>query len=321
MRDPRTRALREAIARLPGVAGVAVSHLPFSVGHNIVVLRRAGGTATDVNLYAVGPDFFDVYGVRPVAGRLYSPARDKSSDDDRVVLNAAAARQLGFPTPQAAVGQTVTGNLGGRPMTVVGVAPDLRQRSARDGQQPSMFYLNERVGGFTVRCSGDVDAVRRAIEALWPRYFPNEPVDIVRMSTLMTDIFYAEDLRLARLLAAASAIATAIAAFGIYVLAAYSVRRREKEIVLRKLYGAGHAAIAQLVAREFAALVGAGAVLGLPFAWVAIQRWLAPFAERAPIGAWTLVAALLVAGVVALVATLRHALAAVRIRPVAALRE
>jgi putative ABC transport system permease protein len=141
------------------------------------------------------------------------------------------------------------------------------------------------------------------------------------MSTLMTDIFYADDLRLARLLAAASAIATAIAAFGIYVLAAYTVRRREKEIVLRKLYGAGHAAIARLVAREFAVLVGAGALLGLPFAWVAIQRWLGGFAERAPIGGWTLVAALLVAGTVALMATLRHALAAVRIRPAAALRE
>jgi putative ABC transport system permease protein len=321
MRDPRTRALRDAVARLPGVAGVTVSHLPFSVGHNIVVMRRAGGTATDVNLYAVGPEFFDVYGVKPVAGRLYSPALDKSSDNDRVVLNAAAARQLGFSSPRAAVGQMVTDNMDDKPKQVVGVAPDLRQRSARDGQQPSMFYLNDRVGGFTVRCSGNVDDVRRAIEALWPRYFPNEPVDVVRMPTLITDIFYADDLRLAKLLAAASAIATAIAAFGIYVLAAYSVRRREREIVLRKLYGAGHAAIAKLVAREFAALVGAGAVLGLPFAWVAIQRWLGAFTERAPIGAWTLVAALLVAGVVALASTLRHALAAVRIRPAAALRE
>ena len=321
LRDPRTRALRDAIARLPGVAGVAVSHLPFSVGHNIVSMRRAGGTATDINLYAVSPEFFEVYGVKPVAGRLFARALDNINDEDRVVINAAAARQLGFPTPRDAVGQTVTDNLGGRPKQVVGVAPDLRQRSARDGQQPSVFFLNDRVGGFTVRCSGDVDAVRRAIETLWPRYFPNEPVDIVRMPTLITDIFYADDLRLARLLAASSAIATAIAAFGIYVLAAYSVRRREKEIVLRKLYGAGGAAIAQLVAREFAALVGAGALLGLPFAWVAIQRWLGAFTERAPIGAWTLVAALLVAGVVALVSTLRHALAAVRIRPAAALRE
>ena len=321
MRDPRTRALRDAVARLPGVAGVSVSHLPFSVGHNIVTLRRAGGTATDINLYAVSPEFFDVYGVKPVAGRLYSPALDKLNDDDRVVINAAAARQLGFPSPRAAIGQVVMFSAGSRPMQVVGVAPDLRHRSARDGQQPSVFFLNEHIGGFTVRCSGDVDAVRRAILALWPRYFPYEGLDVVRMPALITDIFYADDLRLAKLLAASSAIATAIAAFGIYVLAAYTVRRREREIVLRKLYGAGGAAIAKLVAREFAALVGAGALLGLPFAWVAIQRWLAAFTERAPIGAWTLAAALLVAGVVALVSTLRHALAAVRIRPACALRE
>jgi putative ABC transport system permease protein len=321
LRDPRTRALRDAVARLPGVAAVAVSQVPFSVFHNITSLRRAGGTATDINMYSVDPNFFDVYGVKPVAGRLFSPALDKIDARDRVVLNAAAARQLGFSTPRDAVGQTVSFSTGGPPKQVVGVAPDLRQRSARDGQQPSVFFLSDRFGGFTVRCSGDVDAVRRAILALWPRYFPNEGLDVTRVSTLMSDMFYADDLRLAELLAASSAIATAIAAFGIYVLAAYSVRRREKEIVLRKLYGAGNAAIAQLVAREFAVLIGAGALLGLPFAWVAIQRWLGAFTERAPVGAWTLAAALLVAAVVALAATLRHALAAVRIRPATALRE
>jgi putative ABC transport system permease protein len=321
MGDPRTRALHDAVARLPGVAGVAVSHLPFSVDHSTVSLRRAGGTTTDINAYNVTPEFFDVYGVKPVAGRLYSPALDRINADDRIVINAAAARQLGFPAPRDAVGQMVTNYANGRPMQVVGVAPDLRQRSAREGQQPSVFFLNDHVATFTVRCSGDVDTVRRAIETLWPRYFPNEGLDIVRVSTLISNIFYAGDLRLAGLLAIASAIATAIAAFGIYVLAAYTVRRREREIVLRKLYGAGHPAIARLVVREFAALVGAGALLGLPFAWVAIQRWLGGFAERAPIGGWTLLAALLVAAAVALVATLRHALAALRIRPAFALRE
>jgi putative ABC transport system permease protein len=319
--DPRTRALRDAVARLPGVAGVTASLIPFSVGHNTVTLRRAGGTTTDINSYNVTPEFFDVYGVKPVAGRLYSPALDRINADDRMVINAAAARELGFPSARDAVGQVVTNHANGRPMQVVGVAPDLRQRSARDGQQPSVFFLDHHVGAFTVRCSGDVDTVRRAILALWPHYFPNEQLDVIRVSTVISDFFYADDLRLAGLLAVASTIATAIAAFGIYVLAAYTVRRREKEIVLRKLYGAGGASIARLMAREFAALVGAGALLGLPFAWLAIQRWLGAFAERAPIGAWTLIAALLVTAVVALVATLRHALAAVRIRPVHALRE
>jgi len=321
MRDPRTRALRDAIARLPGVAGVAVSHAPISTGNNIVTLRRAGGTATDLNLYAVSPEFFGVYGMKPLAGRLFDPALDKISDRDRIVVNAAAARQLGFGGARDAVGKMLASSSGGAPMQIVGVAPDIRQRSAREGQQPSVFYLRERVGLFTVRCSGDLETVRRAVEDLWPRYFPNETLGVSRLAVVIADMFYGDDLRLAKLLAASSVIATAIAAFGIYVLAAYSVHRREREIVLRKLYGAGRGAIARMVAREFALLVGAGALLGLPLAWLAIQRYLGAFAERAPIGAWTLFGALLVACLVALASTLRHALAAVRMRPALALRE
>ncbi len=323
IQDPRVRAFRDEVARLPGVQGVAVSHLPFSVGDNIVTLRREGGQATDLGLYAVSPEFFQVYGLAPVAGRLYDPKLDQPNEPERVVVNASAARKLGFASAADAVGKTVASTAGGKPMQVVGVAPDIRHRSARSAQKPAVFYLRDRVGMFTVRCdgAGNVDAVRRAIEAAWPRYFPNESLGVLRTQALIDELFYADDLRLARLLAAASVTASAIAAFGIYVLAAYSVRRREKEIVLRKLYGAGVAAIGKLVAREFAALVGAGALLGLPLAYLAIQRWLGAFTERAPIGAWTLAAALLALGIVALAATLRHALAALRIRPALALRE
>ncbi len=321
LRDPRTVAFREAVARLPGVAGVSVSHAPVSMGNNIVTLRRAGGSAADINLYAVSPEFFQVYGVKAAAGRLFDPALDKISDRERIVVNAAAARRLGFASAREAVGKMLSSTGGGKPMQIVGVAPDIRQRSAREGQQPSVFYLRDRVGLFTVRASGDLDTVKRAVEDLWPHYFPNETLGVSRLPVVMNDMFYADDLRLSKLLAAASMIATAIAAFGIYVLAAYSVQRREREIVLRKLYGAGGAAIGRMVAREFALLIGAGALLGLPFAWLAIQRYLGAFAERAPVGGWTLAGALLVAGTVALLSTLRHTLAAVRIRPALALRE
>ncbi|HZV67672.1 MAG TPA: hypothetical protein VFG03_22530, partial [Telluria sp.] len=67
--------------------------------------------------------------------------------------------------------------------------------------------------------------------------------------------------------------------------------------------------------------VGAGALIGLPPAAVAIERYLARFTERAPIGMWTLAAALAMALLVALLATARHTLAALRIAPVLALRD
>jgi putative ABC transport system permease protein len=321
MHDPRLRAMREAIARMPGVQGVAESSMDIFSNNNITTLRRDGGQATDLTRYNVSPEFFQVYGLKPVAGRLYDPALDTMQNADRIVVNAAAARKLGFMNPQDAVGQTI-GEPNGedRRTQIVGVAPDIRHRSAREGEQATVYYLGERLKVFTVRAQ-DPAAAMHGIERIWPRFFPNETLEQKRMTSLITEAFYADDLRLAKLLAASSVIAIAIAAFGIYVLAAYSVQRRTKEIVLRKLYGAGRSAIGSLVAREFATLIGAGALVGLPLAWIAIQRYMAPFTERAPVGLWTLACALAVAALVAFGSTLRHTLAAVRITPVRVLRD
>ena len=322
MRDARTRALRDEIARLPDVAGVAVSHMPFNVGQNITTLRREGGQATDLAIYVMTPEFFDVLGVKPVAGRLYDPALDGTREPGRVVINASAARRLGFATAQDAVGKSLTNPDGDSgPKQIVGIAPDIRHRSARDEQQPTAYLLHDQVGMFIVRTRANPDATANAIETLWPRHFPNETLGVVRMQKMATDLFYADDRRLAQLLGASSLIASAIAAFGIYVLAAYSVQKREREIVLRKLHGASSGAIGRLVARETGLLVGAGALLGLPLAWLAIQQYLGGFATRAPVGGWPLALGLLLACGVTLAATLRHALAAMRLRPAQALRE
>lgn len=321
LRDPRTRALRDEIARLPDVAGVAASQMPFSVGHNITSMRREGGEATDLSLYVLSPEFFQVLGVRPVAGRLFDPALDGREHPGRVIVNSSAARLLGYASPEDAIGKMLLRTDGEPALQVVGVVPDLRHRSAREPQPPAAYYLRERVRMFTVRARANPGAVARQIEALWPRHFPNETLGVVRMERLVSDMFYADDLRLARLLGASSAIASAIAAFGIYVLAAYGVQRRSKEIVMRKLYGASRGAIGRLVARDIGLLVAGGAMLGLPLAWLAIQHYLGGFATRAPIGGWTLALGLLLACVVALGATVRHALAAMRLRPAQALRE
>jgi putative ABC transport system permease protein len=158
------------------------------------------------------------------------------------------------------------------------------------------------------------------VEAAWLRHFPNDPPDVETAASVFAQN-YSEDRRLAKLLAGASVVATALASFGIYVLAAYTVKRRAREIVLRKLHGARAREIGRLVAREFAVLIGLGALVGLPFAWIGIERYLAGFVERAPMGQWPLVFALALVGLVAIGATLRQTLAAVRMSPALALRQ
>jgi ABC-type antimicrobial peptide transport system permease subunit len=103
-------------------------------------------------------------------------------------------------------------------------------------------------------------------------------------------------------------------------LSANTVQRRAREITLRKLHGAQRADVGLLMLREIGTLILAAGVIGLPIAAVAIQRYLSGYVERAPVGYWTLLFALALTLVIALIAISRHAWLAMRLSPAEALR-
>jgi putative ABC transport system permease protein len=318
--QPPADALRDALAQLPGVAAVTNSrNVPGRDSHTGTrasqTVRHVDGSSVAMPVQMVGADFFKVYGVQALAGRTFD-VREKQAGEESVVLNPAAVSALGFASAQQAVGQRINGSQ----LRVVGVVPDLRWDTLREPVRPILYEVRRDNGLFTLRLSGARDVVEPAIAAVWQRYFPAQPA-VIRSAASFYAMAYADDVRLAQLLACATLVVLLLAAFGIYVLAAHSVQQRSREIVLRKLHGAGRLAVGGMVLREFAGLVGAGALVGLPLAWLGMQRYLAGFIERAPGGVWTIAAALVVAGAVALGSTLRHTLAAVRIRPALALRE
>jgi putative ABC transport system permease protein len=222
---------------------------------------------------------------------------------------------LGFASERAAVGQRINGTQ----LRVVGVAPELRWETLRDPVRPLMYQVVRDSGLFTLRLDGTRADVEPAVAAVWQRYFPAQPA-VIRSAASYYALAYADDVRLVRLLACATLVVLVLAAFGIYVLAAHSVQQRAREIVLRKLHGAGRTAIAALVGREFLLLIAVAALIALPPAWLAIARYLAPFAEHTPWSTWAPPAALAFALLVAAAATARHTWSAMRMAPVQALR-
>jgi putative ABC transport system permease protein len=315
-------ALRDALAGLPGVEGVAATNAAIGATG---VMKWAGAVKVraarevPVRFQPVSTNFFKVFAIAPLAGRVFSAQQDTPglAGTGNVVISAGALRALGFASPQAALGQ----GLDDGKMRIIGVVPDVRDQSLRDVQEPMIYPMSqpdmEQV--LTIRAWSTNAALVALISPSWQRHLPGEPL-VLRRAASYAEQGVADDVRLAGLLGTASLVALIIAAFGIYVLSAYSVQRRAREIVLRKMHGASRTAIARLLGKEFALLIGAGALLGLPVAAVTSQRYLADFVERAPMGAWPLVWALALAALVALAATTRHTLAAMRIKPALALR-
>lgn len=309
-------AFKAELARLPVVERATV--ISEAIGRDgvqivkNVALPRSDGTQSQVPIEVkeVGANFFDVLGLHPVAGKLFS--REKEAG---VVLNARAALALGFASPEAAVGQIVD-----QDKRVIGIAPELRYTTLREKPGPLMYIADEEQGVVVARVRGPLAAARADIEHLWARHFPNDAPDIETASSVFARN-YSDDMRQARLLALASTVATALACFGIYVLSSYTVRRRAREIVLRKLHGATPGHIGLLVAREWLLLLALGAGLALAPAWLWSERYLSGFVERAPMGHWPLALAFALVALVALLACARQTLAAMRMAPVLALRE
>lgn len=131
---------------------------------------------------------------------------------------------------------------------------------------------------------------------------------------------YADDARLAKLLALSTGIAMIIAAFGVYVLAADAVQRRTKEIALRKLFGTSRRDIGKWVAKEIGAAILLSATVALPLAALAIGRYLAAYTERTPLAFWALALALLASLATAAFAGARQAWIAMTVKPAVALR-
>lgn len=329
--------IREALSHEPGVQAMAWSmDVPGrSMDKTYRTIGRGPGLPNlDANAMPVDLGFFDVYGVRVVAGQLRAPtaaaaapasAASAPRPEELVVLDAGTTRLLGFPTPESAVDQVIfAGGGADKPnrdrMRVVAVVADVRLEDAREVPRAHVFTISRKPQAVLTLKGPDMARLQEAVARVWPRFFPDDALDPTTAAAAIA-LPYEREHRLAQVAAATTLVALLLSAFGVYALAAYTMRRSAREIVVRKLYGAGRARIARLVAREFAPLLGAAALVGLPLAGWLAHAWLENFTQRSPGILWVLPAALLALLATTALAALRHARLAMAMRPAQALRD
>jgi putative ABC transport system permease protein len=192
--QPCTDAMRDAVAKIPGVQRAACSS-PSAIGlgdSNQMV--QANGRKEMLHYSQVDFGFFEVYRVRPEAGRLFQA--DRPGDDGAllkaanppIVINETAMRELGFRSPREAIGKPLSWSYN-RSMRmglrademapygssdIVGVIPDISFGSVRQKVDPKFYYVGPKTdmlqsSGLNIR----IDKARMAqalsaIDRLWP---------------------------------------------------------------------------------------------------------------------------------------------------------
>jgi ABC-type antimicrobial peptide transport system permease subunit len=280
----------------------------------------------DERLYSynyVQPGYFDVLGVRMLAGRDFA-LDDKTGSPDVVIVSRAMARRF-FDTDNA-VGRAVriVDRAGrARTATVVGVVGDMKVRSLGEAPAPvaylpfGQWYRADMVMHVRVaaEAAGTIPAVIDAIHGAEP----DLALDVQPM-TRATE-FSMIPLRVASVvLGFCGVVGALLAALGVFGLVAYAVSLRTREIGIRMALGARRGALARFIGLQALRPVMIGLAIGVALAAVlgrAIRGILVGVQPADPVSLALAAVLLLAAAALALVTPLRRA---VSVDPVGVLR-
>ncbi len=298
------------------------------------------GNRTSLRFDIVEPGLFELYGLKPRAGRFFdstragdaaSPVGDKGISNIPIVLNETAVRRLGFASPEAAIGQSVRwsritdfksfSSTQTLPSEIIGVVPDFGLDSIRREIEAAFFYVDPKaVLKFSVKLTGEsIPETLEAIDRLWNEGDSSRPIKRQFVDQLTQEL-YLDVTRQSQILTAFASVAIFIACIGLLGLAAFAAESRTKEIGVRKAMGANTGEILGLLIWQFVKPVLLANCIAWPVAYFTMRRWLEGFAYHIDLQPWMFVAASALALLIAILTVTGHALLVARAQPVTALR-
>jgi predicted permease len=324
------RQAEDALARQPGVTGVAASMVPLLSGSN-------WGTDVNVQGFKSGPDidnnsrlneisagYFRVLGIPLLAGREFTSG-DAAGAPQVAIVNEEFARKFGLG--RDAVGKMMS--TGRDPnkldILIVGLVRNAAYANVKQAPQPLFFtpYAQDTTLGFLhfyVRSAGTPEQIIKEVPTAIQQLDPNLPIEELKtMPQQIRENVYL-DRMISVLSSAFAALATLLAAVGLYGVLAYTVARRTREIGVRMALGADASRVRRMVLRQVGMMTLVGGLVGLAAALALGRTARSLLFELQPHDPMVMIGAAIVLTLVAMAAGFVPAYRASTVDPVTALR-
>ncbi|HEY4129718.1 MAG TPA: FtsX-like permease family protein, partial [Gemmatimonadaceae bacterium] len=319
--------VEQELSAIPGVTGVTASTMQLLSGSNWGESVSAEGfhkepDTDDGSRYnVVGANYFHVLQIPILAGRDFTVS-DNVAGAKVAIINEAFAKKFHLGTNP--IGKHMSMDNDSLNIEIIGLVKDAKYSDVKDSVPPVFVrpWRQFHVTGndFYVRSSLPTAQVIQAIRRSMKKIDPNLPVEDLKTLSQQVKENVFLDRMIGTLSAAFAALATLLAAVGLYGVLAYSVAQRTREIGVRMALGANGGRVQRMVLRQVAVMTLIGGVIGIAGALAlgrAAQSLLYQLRGNDPI---VIVVSIVALTLVALGAGFIPALRASRIDPIAALR-
>ncbi|MHC1705541.1 MAG: ABC transporter permease [Tenuifilaceae bacterium] len=270
---------------------------------------------------------WEMHNVEAAIGMLPGVKPEKLDEfSDNFLINRKALTQLGFSTPEEAIGKRI--RLTNHPILdmipggkIVGVVEDFKYTSMFEKERP-MLIMQRRlfIANFLIRY--DPNYAKEALSSIrekWQKINPDYPFNYETLPETYKNVYYNE-FNTKRFLTYFSLLSLIISSLGLVVMMSFYIRYRLKEIGIRKVNGAKTADILILLNKDLVVWVIIAFCIATPLAFFALKKWLQGFAYQTSISWWVFVGAGILALIVALITVSWQSLKAARMNPVDAIR-
>ncbi|HTE28528.1 ABC transporter permease [Flavitalea sp.] len=280
--------LKDILRSDPRVASFTSSgYLPAgpSYGNNFFVFEKNSADQIKTLRYDVDENYISTLGMEIKEGRNF--AGDFGTDSSAIIVNESAAKALGWN--ENAIGKTLThpDNSGSvRNYHVVGVVKDFHFKSLHEKISPLVMTYSKNSGQLIVRVkTEDIAGVIKQIESGWKSLKMDRPFDYSFLDEQFYNTYKAEQ-NTGQILGIFAGLTIFVACLGLFGLATFTIRQRNKEIGIRKVLGASVSGIVVLLSKDFLKLIVIAFLIAAPVGWLLMNRWLQNFEYRIGVAWW-----------------------------------
>lgn len=302
--------LKDRLRQNPLILGVTTSfQLPGDAIRDHVEVRRGGSSeGVQVPVMVVGDSFLDFYGIPLLAGEDFTPlaysfeqeqtmltdflmAGRQSGRSEEYIINRAALGALGFASAEEAIGEPVWFEQGTLDYigqgVIAGVADDYNYTGVFVENHPViMMHRNCFQFCLMVRIdSSRAGEAVRDLNAAWTEVFPERQSDFVPLSDIYGSL-YRNEFNARKLVMTFTLLCFVIADLGLIIFMAFIIRRRTKEIAVRKINGASTGEIIRLLNGNFIRYICLAFLVAVPVSWYVLHSWLRRFAYKTSLDWW-----------------------------------
>lgn len=322
-------AVKESMINIPGVQATTISSaIPggYIDGYNIVLEGHKDEVNRNWDHLFIDPDFIPVYGLKLLAGRNfdYNISSDQGSfykKETEFIINESAMKNCGWKSPQDALGAYLITGEGGRKGKIIGVIKNFHYEGLQNRIEPVVLeWLPQQFKMMTLNIStADISNTLHAVKEKWKQFFPNSLMKSFFLDSNF-DRQYSKVEQTAKLTNLFTLIGIVIACFGLLGLISFIAGQKTKEIGIRKTLGASTANILKILLGEIFQWIIIGNCIGLPFAYLIMNRWLQNFAYHIEPSMWIFTLALGITLIIALSTVSFKSIQAALTNPVNSLR-